>query len=46
MRWIRLKFNVSVGEYAAGNTYDVENTWANKQLVDAQYAVIVPYPED
>lgn len=43
VRWVRLKFNVSIGEYAAGEMYDVENTWAHKQLVDAGYAEVIPY---
>jgi hypothetical protein len=44
MRWIRLRFNVNIGDYKAGEIYDVDNSWGNNQLVAAGYAEIVPYP--
>ena len=43
VRWVRLRFNVNIGNYKAGEIYDVLNTWGNKQLVDAKYAEVVPY---
>jgi hypothetical protein len=43
VRWIRLKFHVNIGDYKSGETYDVENDWGHKQLVDAGYAEVVPY---
>lgn len=43
LQFIRLRFNVSVNGYHSGELYDVEDTYEARQLVAAEYAVIIPY---
>lgn len=43
MRFVRVRFGVSVNGYHSGELYDLEEVEA-MGYVDAKYADIVPYP--
>lgn len=44
MRYVRVRFNVAIGRYLAGEMYDVEDNDAIRKLASNGLADIVPYP--
>lgn len=47
MKWIRIRVNVSlIGDFAAGEIYDVEETEEIHTLARVGFVEVIPYPDN